>query len=138
MLIDDVNSRMLISTINGIAKDNPKMLDMILTDCVLTMVLKNIDKEMNEYLCLYLLHKEGAKTKNPYSQILMEGNAGELLKAYNLYVAYESIRKKRNLIVEMETDIVSVELALTEARLLKIPSSRRSGPSKIMRYKKVI
>lgn len=100
-----------ISSIHGIAKNNPECLNLILTDFDLELVLKDLDEKMMKSYRFYKNHrKDYLFNGNGTSKALMQLNGKELIANYKLYLIYHSIASERCLGIRLDSDIDAIDI----------------------------
>lgn len=109
----------VVSAMHSVARSNPELLDALLTNKVLELVIKDVDENMKKYLSFYLTHKKISLSEpGSTSKSLMSLNGVELASHYKLYEAYEPLMRKRNINIELETDVDLVRSELIISGLL--------------------
>lgn len=99
-----------ISSIHGIARNNPECLNLILTDFDLELVLKDLDDKMMKSYRFYKNHrKDYLFDGNGLSKSLMQLNGKELIANYKLYLTYSSIANERCLGIRLDADIDAID-----------------------------
>ena len=100
-----------IKNIHTIATNNPEMLDGILTDEVLVWCLTDIAKKVDNTIsiCINLEKEYNSPDIDPQKKnarwILFNYDMDRLKEYYDLFLIYDSIRKKRNISLDYNLTI---------------------------------
>ena len=109
-----------IRDIHTIATHNPEMLEGILTDEVLVWCLADIDKKVYDTVstCINLeqeYNTPGVDSRKKNARwILFNYNVARLKEYYDLFLAYNNIRKKRNFSLDFTPTIDKFALYLQQ------------------------
>ena len=117
MIEFDINKRkeeqgLLITCLRSIAKENPDMLPMVLTDFNLMLVMSDLDEKLSKNYTFYLNNKNRIlldPSSSGLQNALMQLYGAELLENYILYQIFNNIALERNLDIPMESNIKDIE-----------------------------
>lgn len=115
---------LLITSLRSIARENPDMLPMVLTDFNLMLVMSDLDEKLSKNYTFYLNNKNRIlldPSSSGLQNALMELYGAELLENYILYQIFNNIVLDRNLDIQMQSNIKDIErIYLSDgAKLLK-------------------
>ena len=103
---------LLITSLRSIAKENPDMLPMVLTDFNLMLVMSDLDEKLSKNYTFYLNNKNRIlldPSSSGLQNALMQLYGAELLENYILYQIFNNIALERNLDIPMESNIKDIE-----------------------------
>ena len=115
---------LLITSLRSIAKENPDMLPMVLTDFNLMLVMSDLDEKLSKNYTFYLNNKNRIlldPSSSGLQNALMQLYGAELLENYILYQIFNNIALERHLDIQMNSNLKDIEkIYLSDgAKLLK-------------------
>ena len=103
---------LLITSLRSIAKDNPELLPMVLTDFNLMLVMSDFEDKLSKNYTLYLNNKNRVlldPNSSGLQSTLMQLYGAELLENYILYQIFNNIALERNLDIHMNLNLKEIE-----------------------------
>ncbi|MBQ7790214.1 MAG: hypothetical protein IJ399_03020 [Bacilli bacterium] len=115
---------LLITSLRGIAKENPEILPFVLTDFNIMLVMSDLDIKLSKNYTLYLNNKNRTlldPSSSGLQSALMQLYGAELLENYILYQTFNNIALDRGLDISMQSNIKDIEriYSLDGAKILK-------------------